>query len=150
MANNVAVTPGSGVNIASDEVTFSGETAQVQYMKLMDGTEDSVNAAVVDADGNVHTIESGLRTAGDNIALTLAFGAWTKAAVTGTTMAARKSLLVFNDSDVRIRATFNNARGVTDGIPIPSGQAMPFDGALDVWLQPESGSGKIAIVAEVS
>lgn len=150
MANNVAITPGAGVNVASDELTFSGQTAQVQFFKLMDGTEDSIVPAKVDPDGNLQTIEAGIRTSGDNLALSLDFGAWTKASVGASTMADRKTLLVFNDSDVRVRATFNQARALTDGIPIPSGMSMTFDGALDVYLQPESGAGKAVIVAEVA
>lgn len=49
MADNVAITAGSGTSIATDDV--SG--AHYQKMKLYDGTADSSNAAIVDASGNL-------------------------------------------------------------------------------------------------
>lgn len=49
MADNVAITAGSGTNIATDDV--SG--AHYQKMKLYDGTADSTNAAIVDSSGNL-------------------------------------------------------------------------------------------------
>jgi hypothetical protein len=54
MADNVTITPGSGNVVAADEVT-DGTLGQVkvQYIKLMDGTLDSTNKAVVDATGDV-------------------------------------------------------------------------------------------------
>lgn len=43
MADNVPVTPGSGVNVAADEVTYSGDTTKVQLMRqvFVSGTEGS-------------------------------------------------------------------------------------------------------------
>src|SRR6516162_11534063 len=48
MADNVAITAGSGTNIAADEVVDATlGTVKVQYVKLMDGTLNSVTKATV-------------------------------------------------------------------------------------------------------
>jgi len=52
MADNVAITPGSGNTIAADEVTdgILG-SVKVQYVKLMDGTIDGTNKGVINVNG---------------------------------------------------------------------------------------------------
>lgn len=54
MADNVQITPGAGNVVAADEIT-DGTLGQVkvQYIKLMDGTLDSTNKAVVDGTGDL-------------------------------------------------------------------------------------------------
>jgi hypothetical protein len=54
MGNNVPLTPGSGINIAADEIAALGP-AQVEYVKIMDATEDSVNRLIVETNGAVNT-----------------------------------------------------------------------------------------------
>jgi len=51
MADNVGITPGSGAKAASREVTYSGETAQVQVVGLatLDGSDDAKTVADVSA-----------------------------------------------------------------------------------------------------
>lgn len=57
MADNVAVTPGTGKTIATDEVTDGTlGTVQVQFTKLMDGTLDSTNKAIVDSSGRLSVL----------------------------------------------------------------------------------------------
>lgn len=52
MADNVAVTAGSGTSIAADEVVDGTlGTVKVQYVKLMDGTLDGTTKAAVGANG---------------------------------------------------------------------------------------------------
>lgn len=52
MADNVAITAGSGTTIAADEVTDGTlGSAKVQYVKLMDGTLDGTTKAAVGANG---------------------------------------------------------------------------------------------------
>jgi hypothetical protein len=52
MADNVAVTAGSGTTIAADEVVDATlGTVKVQYVKLMDGTLDGTTKAAVGAGG---------------------------------------------------------------------------------------------------
>lgn len=53
MADNVPLTPGSGVNIAADEVTYKSQLVQVQYIKIMDGFSDSVNILRISAQGGM-------------------------------------------------------------------------------------------------
>lgn len=52
MADNVAITPGSGAKAASREVTYSGETAQAQVVGLVTfaGADDAKTVADVNAD----------------------------------------------------------------------------------------------------
>lgn len=52
MADNVVITPGTGNTIAADEVT-DGDlgSVKVQYVKLMDGTLDGTDKALVDSSG---------------------------------------------------------------------------------------------------
>jgi len=52
MADNVAITPGSGVTIACDEVADGTlGTVRVQYVKIMDGTLDGTGKALVTSNG---------------------------------------------------------------------------------------------------
>jgi hypothetical protein len=52
MADNVAVTAGTGTTIAADEVSDATlGSCKVQYVKLMDGTLDGTAKALVDASG---------------------------------------------------------------------------------------------------
>lgn len=54
MADNVSITAGAGTSIAADEVTDGTlGSVKVQFIKLMDGTLDSTNKAVVSAAGAV-------------------------------------------------------------------------------------------------
>lgn len=61
MADNVGITPGSGAKAASREVTYSGETAQVQVVGLatFDGSDDAKTVADVSASNPLPTQESG-------------------------------------------------------------------------------------------
>lgn len=61
MADNVGITPGSGAKAASREVTYSGETAQVQVVGLatFDGSDDAKTVADVSGSNPLPTQESG-------------------------------------------------------------------------------------------
>lgn len=61
MADNVGITPGSGAKAASREVTYSGETAQVQVVGLatFDGSDDAKTVADVGGSNPLPTQESG-------------------------------------------------------------------------------------------
>lgn len=61
MADNVGITPGSGAKAASREVTYSGETAQVQVVGLatFDGGDDAKTVADVGGSNPLPTQESG-------------------------------------------------------------------------------------------
>jgi hypothetical protein len=61
MADNVPITPGSGKTIAADELTDATlGTVEVQFLKLMDGTLDSSNKAVVSSAGALKVDNSGV------------------------------------------------------------------------------------------
>src|SRR5689334_10393599 len=52
MADNVAITAGSGTTIAADEVSDGTlGTVKVQYVKLMDGTLNGTSKALVGTNG---------------------------------------------------------------------------------------------------
>lgn len=52
MADNVAITAGTGTPIATDEVAVNGgSTAHVQYVKIVDGTADGTTGVPSDANG---------------------------------------------------------------------------------------------------
>lgn len=54
MADNVAVTPGTGATIAADEVTDGTlGTVKVQYVKIMDGTIDGTTKNKVLSNGGI-------------------------------------------------------------------------------------------------
>lgn len=61
MADNVGITPGSGSKAASREVTYSGETAQVQVVGLatFDGADDAKTVTDVSGSNPLPTQESG-------------------------------------------------------------------------------------------
>ena len=61
MVDNVPITPGSGKTIAADELTDATlGTVEVQFLKLMDGTLDSSNKAVVSSAGALKVDNSGV------------------------------------------------------------------------------------------
>ncbi len=61
MADNVGITPGSGAKAASREVSYSGETAQVQIVGLatFSGDDDAKTVADVSASNPLPTQEAG-------------------------------------------------------------------------------------------
>ena len=61
MADNVGITPGSGAKAASREVTYSGESAQVQVVGLstFSGSDDAKTVADVSTSNPLPTQESG-------------------------------------------------------------------------------------------
>lgn len=63
MADNLAVTPGSGATIGMDEISLGGNTVKVGYGKILDGTADSSNALVVNASGEVQSRDDDANTA---------------------------------------------------------------------------------------
>lgn len=59
MADNIAITPGTGATMAADEVVDATlGTVKVGYGKIMDGTPDSTNKLVVDGTGAAKTTDA--------------------------------------------------------------------------------------------
>lgn len=98
MADNIAVTPGTGATVAADEIADGTlGTVKVQYVKLMDGTLDSSNKLVIDASGAVYT-------RADVVASTTSTN-YTGTTTSGTLLAAnasRRGLYIYNDSTANL------------------------------------------------
>lgn len=100
MAYNVAITPGTGNTVASDEVTDATlGTAKVQYVKIMDGTLNGTTKAAVGANGlasdvkavvpgtgatNLGKAEDAAHSSGDTGVMGLAVRNDTRGALSGT------------------------------------------------------------------
>jgi hypothetical protein len=159
--DNVGINPGTQANVAADAVTRPGDAGVsfAQFMKVLDGTDASVVAWVIEANGAARVTDSGITTSGDTKQLLIdplnnADGGAGVGAYTGVgVMANRKTLLVFNDSDVRLRYAFATPKTAVNRGVIPSGQSMRFSGTLPVFLWAETGGAggsKSAIVTEVA
>lgn len=71
MADNFVRTPGTGENVAGDEVTDATlGTVKVQYVKLMDGTPDGTTKAAVGANGLAVDVKAMPSTAVTNADIT--------------------------------------------------------------------------------
>lgn len=86
MADNVAITAGSGTPIATDEVAVNGgTTAHVQYVKLVDGTDNGTTGIKGDSNGlYVVSHRDALRISVQSAGLTTATTAYTAGDQVGT------------------------------------------------------------------
>lgn len=91
MADNVAITAGTGTTVATDEVTISATPVQVQYVKVLDGTADSINRHVVDSAGranmNIGGSASSIPTVSQALTASAAATVTGTASTTGTAVA---------------------------------------------------------------
>ncbi len=88
MADNVGYTPGSGALVASDEVTYSGDTSLVQLMRpvVVSGSEGS--KTVVDLPGdNTNGLDVDVTRVSGNVTVVQATAANLNATVEGTVTA---------------------------------------------------------------
>lgn len=138
------MTPGAGATIATDEKNFGGSLQQVQYVALMDATNDSLNKHIVDSNGDAHVKVSGLRTSMNVGTLTVPVSA-VATQVPATPLANRATLVLFNDSDteMRVGGASVTTSGVTKGLKLPSGQSLSLDvGALPIYVVHAGAAGK--------
>jgi hypothetical protein len=135
MADNVAITPGSGANIAADEVVDATlGTVKVQLVKVVDGTNDSTTRRVVEASGGGRSVNVRAGTS--------AVTSVTASATNQTLLSANANRLgatVFNDSSsllyLKLGAT---ASATSHTIQVPSFgyYELPFSysGIIDgIW-----------------
>lgn len=150
--DNVGINPGTGTSIAADQITRTGDSAAsyAQFIKILDGTDGSINALIVDSGGAARVKDVGVSTSAVNGALTLATGTWTPARVGASNLANRTILHVQNDSDVSFEIGFSNVAALGQGTKIPSGQSFSFNLAdtLTMYVQPLSGTGKRCNIIE--
>lgn len=121
MANNGSITPGVGLTVATDEIS----NVHYQRVKIVDGTEDSVNPLKVDASGAVRTMDAGVNTAAQAFAMNL-----TTAVVAvqtgGANLANRVFIHLQNRGADDIEIGFAPAFALGTGTIIPSGQSAGF------------------------
>ena len=121
MANNGTITPGVGLTVATDEIGG----VHYQRVKIMDGTEDSLNAMKVDSSGAVRVIDAGVNTAAQAFALAL-----TTAVVAvqtgGANLANRVFIHMQNRGAADVEIGFAPGFALGTGTIIPSGQSAGF------------------------
>lgn len=148
MADNVAITAGSGTSIATDDV--SG--AHYQKMKIYDGTADSTNAAIVDSSGNlqVEVTNSGITgTAGSPNSAVLSvqgIGSGTTLGVTEASGSAIKTAVELIDDAVYTDGSGTPSKGLlVMGTDATNPQAMAVDTTGAVKLAAGTNAiGKLA------
>lgn len=128
MADNVAITAGAGTNIATDQLV-GGE--HVQYIKLMDGTLDSSNKAVVNASGNLTIkVNEALPTGANVIGGVTQSGTWNIGSITTLPSIPAGTNLIGN---VKVSDGTNTA-----AVKAASTAAIATDTALVVAVSPNN------------
>src|SRR5574343_1010289 len=84
MADNVAITAGSGTTIATDDIS----SAHYQKIKVYDGTADSTNARVVSAEGSGYVSGEIAHDGADGTTRPIKVGNKAVAGVSGVTLVA--------------------------------------------------------------
>lgn len=105
MADSLSVTPGSGAKVLGDEVTIGTETGIVQYVKLVDGTNNSTNVLLVDSSGRITAVVSGTVATAEVRASTATRTNVAASATSVTLLAAntsRKDSVIYNDSTANL------------------------------------------------
>lgn len=151
VGDNVGINPGSVTQIAADQVNRGEGISFAQFIKLLDGTDGSVNAAIVDAAGALKVIDAGVHTAAKNYALSLNTGSWTIVQSGGAPLAGRVTTHIQNYSDVAVEVAFTNVGALGTGTIIPAGQSIALNvGLLSIYVQPVSGTGKRVNIIELA
>lgn len=137
MADNVSITQGSGTVIATDEKNFGAGLVHTQLIGLVDATDGSTNRAVVDANGNLSTKLSGLKSGLKNS--TVSVGT-TAVALPTTPLTGRSSVIVQN---LGANPVYLGDSAVTtaNGLQVPSGQSVSLDLSDNVVLYGRAGTG---------
>lgn len=153
--DNLGVNPGSGATVAADAITRTGDASQsfAQFVKLLDGTDGSINALLVGTDGAARVKDIGVSTSAKNYALTLDTAAWSLVQQGGANLAGRTTVVIQNDSDVAFEFSFTGgATALGSGLKIPAGQSFEIGLAdtLNCYVRPLSGTGKRANVIEAN
>lgn len=120
MADNIAVTPGSGATIATDEITWGGSTVHAPLGKM-----------IIGADGAAETLSRGQQTAANGLPVTLASDQITVAALgdgiaNPTTILTGSCLMVWDAGDWN-RVQTGASDGTGSGNKVPTTMFM-FNG----------------------
>lgn len=127
MADNVAITAGSGTSVATDDV--SG--VHFQRVKLVDGAADSSAAIGGDAthglDVDVTRLPRGSKT------LSNATPTDSAASQVIAANANRLSVIIYNASGGTVYLGEDNTVSATTGIPLVDGTAITDQSSTDAW-----------------
>lgn len=153
--DNIGINPGTGASVAADLITRTGDAAAslAQFIKILDGTDGSINALLIGAEGAARVKDVGVSTSAKNYALTLDTAAWTLVQQGGANLAGRTTVVIQNDSDVFFEFSFTGgATALGQGFKIPAGQSLEIGlaDALNCYVRPLSGTGKRANVIEAN
>lgn len=158
MADNVAITAGTGTTIAADELTDPTLGAcKVQYVKIMDGTIDGTTKATVGANGLAVTVNAALPTGANTIGAVTGSGAAGTAATGVVTVqgiagaVAQPVSLATNTPDVTDRAA--RLLGVVAGggtAGTPATGVVTVQGIASGTPQPVTNSAGTALMGAVA
>lgn len=116
MSDNFPQTPGTGRNVATDEVTYSGDTADVQLMRIVcvSGSEGSKTVAeICDANGVASVIRRDLqKIAVTSSSLTTATTAYTAGDMVGAQMTFANAARVSGGGGTIVGATLISAADI--------------------------------------
>lgn len=149
MADNLAITPGAGASVATDDV--AGQ--HYQYVKIADGTLDSTNKAIVDSSGALKIVPSGTVATAEVRASTATRSSVTAAAADTLILAAnasRKDASVYNDSTVNLYVALGTAAASVTSFTVivaPGGfyeVAYGYTGQIrGIWAAGPTGSARV-------
>lgn len=127
---DTATLPANGAVISTDEVTRGGTAQHVQFVKLMDGTENSAAQIPGDAtnglDVDVTRLPHGTKTVSRTsitTAVTLILAA----------KASRVSAVLYNAGPSDIYVSASNAVSTSTGFLFPVGATFADDASNDAW-----------------
>lgn len=153
MADNVAVTPGSGASIAADEVTDGTlGSVKVQFMKLMDGTLDSTNKLIVDSSGSAQTkmisgaVASGAFTSGAFASGSISSGAIAAGAIAaGATSIADNEDAASADGDRGVKVLFKRTDTPANSSGTDGDYEQPQMSGGALWVRPIPVGHSVAV-----
>lgn len=155
--DNIGINPGAGATVTADAVTRAGDAgiSFAQMVKILDGTDGSINALLVGTDGAARVKDIGVSTSVKNYSFNADTTNWTIVQQGGSNLSGRTTVVIQNDSDVDFEFSFTGS-GATpalgSGMKIRSGQTMEIGLAdtVNCYVRALSGSGKRVNVIEAN
>jgi hypothetical protein len=163
MADNVAITAGSGVTVGADEVTIGGASQKLQRIKVYDATNDSTNALLVTTRGSA-AVEGALAADAALAGNPVRVGVRARSTISGVTAVTTNDVTELNadvDGTLLTRAQIPLSASLVTRVADTSGSATNFtqlnattllrnyvtsihvynNGATSVYVDLRNGSG---------